>query len=114
MTADSVSAIEPHRVGRLEPAHAGHKVWLRCLDQQMVMICHQDEGVHPPTSALARLSQRGQKLFAICVIAKDRFLPITAIKQMINCAGELDSRFARHLSILRQLEESSRAKLPRF
>jgi hypothetical protein len=54
------------------------------------------------------------KRLAICFIAKNRFLPITAIQQMINCAGELDSRLARHLLILLQRKELSRAKLPRF
>jgi hypothetical protein len=80
----------------------------------MIVIRHQDEGVHPPTGALARLSQRSQKLFLIRVIVKNRFLPIAAIQQMINRSGELHSRFARHPLILREPQSSSREDLPRF
>jgi hypothetical protein len=75
---------------------------------------HQDERVDAPTRALACLRQGGQELFPIRVIAKNRFLPIATIQQMINRAGELDSRFARHDLILGRTTPSSRANLPRF
>jgi hypothetical protein len=96
MAPDAVPSIEPDRIGRLKPAHARDQVWLRRFHQQMVMIRHQDERVHTPTRALARLPERGQKLFPIRVIAEDCLLPITAIQQMVNRSGELNSRFARH------------------
>jgi hypothetical protein len=78
------------------------------------MIRHQDERVNSPTRALACLRQGGQKLFPICVVAKNRFLPIATIQQMVDRAGELDSRFARHDLILGRTTPSSRANLPRF
>jgi hypothetical protein len=48
--------------------------------------------VHQPSIKVVNLPKRRPKLFPICIIAK-----IASCQQMISRAGELDSRFARHL-----------------
>jgi hypothetical protein len=59
------------------------------LHQQMVVVCQQHPGMHPPAGPRTRLTQGGQKDFPIPIIAKNRFAAITAIEQLIDCTCEL-------------------------
>ena len=74
--------------------HPRHQIRLGRFHQDVVMIRHQNKGVHPPAGPLARLSQSAEETFPVAVIAKDRFLAISAVKEMISGAGELDAGFS--------------------
>ncbi len=69
---------------------------MRGLDEQMVMIGHQHQRVDSPARTQARLAQRGEETLPIRVVAKDRFPPIPAIEQMIDCSLEFDACFTSH------------------
>ena len=61
--------------------------------------------MHSPTSALAGLAERAQKRFPVSVVAKDRFAPVSSIKEMIDRTSELYTGFPGHE--LRQITLSS-------
>src|SRR2546423_13067564 len=70
------------------------------LNQQMIMVTHEHEGMEPPPRPLARLFQRSYEGGAILVGLHDWFAAIATIKHMINRTGELDSTLASHCSKL--------------
>jgi hypothetical protein len=60
----------------------------------MKMIRHEDIGVNLPASLSASLAQRFDEALAIRIINEDQFAPVTAIHDVINRAGLLDSQLA--------------------
>src|SRR5947209_4561070 len=83
-------------VGGLEPTHPRDEVSLRRLHQQVVVIRHQNERMHLPTSPTAHLAERVEKRSPISIIADNRLAMIAAVKQMINRVGELYACFPGH------------------
>ncbi len=84
MPAEPVATVEARRIGGLEPLHACHQVWLRGLQQQMVMVAHQNISMHPPAGAPAGFRQCGEKPLPIIVVAKDRLAPVSAVEHGVN------------------------------
>ena len=62
----------------------------------MVVIRHQDKCVHAPARAGTNLAERANKTFPIALIAKNRFLPVTAIQQMIDGTGKFHAGLPGH------------------
>ncbi len=104
-------AINAHGPRRLQPAHARHQIGLRGLHQQMVMIGQQDKSMDSPSRPPAGLAEGAEETSPIEVVAKDRFAPIAPIKQVINCAGELNARLASHAPEQSRSAQSRRVAL---
>ena len=68
MTDELVTVVEPDGAGALQPSHPGHQIGVGGLDDEMVMIAHQAEGMDLPTRPLASLGQRLEEIVAIHVV----------------------------------------------
>jgi len=73
-----------------------HQIRLRRLQQEMVVIGHQNVGMHPPARPPAHLPERFQKAPTIRLIPEYRLPAISAIQHMIHCTFKLNARFAGH------------------
>jgi hypothetical protein len=100
--------VEARRYRGLKPAHPGHQIRLRRLDEQVVMIdgapappfvlafgdsvslrsaAHQHPGMNAPARAPAYFPERGQETLPIRVVAKNRLPPVTPIENVIDRSG---------------------------
>jgi hypothetical protein len=66
------------------------------------MVVHQRKGMNPPPGLGARLTQRPEKQFAICVPMKDRLLAVSPAHDVINRSLVFDSHLAGHAQKLRR------------
>jgi len=82
---NTVPVVEALGVGPLQPFHPYHQVRLRCLQQKMVMVRHEDEGMNLPTGSLAGLAQTMQKMLSVLIIAENGFTVIAAAHHMVAC-----------------------------
>jgi hypothetical protein len=57
----------------------------------MKMIPHEAIGMDLPIGFRARLRKRGDKQFPVPVIVEDRFPPVAAIHDVVNCARILNA-----------------------
>ncbi len=70
---------------------------MRGLQEHMIGVAHEHEGVHPPVGARARLAQGGKEASSVGIIAKNRFAPVAAIQNVIEGALELHPGFGAPL-----------------
>ena len=96
MPPNTMTRIEPLRIGTLKPLHPIDQVRLRGLQQKVVMIAHQHKRVNQPPIALGNLSERIQKPLAVFCILKDRLLMIPAAHHVIGRTFKLSSGFSCH------------------
>jgi len=95
-----VPPVETLSVNAVELAHADREIGLTGLDQQMLMIGHQAVGMADPVIATNHPGQCLEKQLAISVGKKYFLASVAAAGQMINGAGELQSKRARHSGAL--------------
>jgi len=98
MASELVFHVMTNRVGRLQLLHSYRQVGPRGLHQQVVMIFHEHVRVYAPPRALARLSQRLQKQFAILIVQVNGFQPITSVHDMVNSSFIFNSGLSRHFT----------------
>ena len=67
-------------------------VRLGSLHHQVEMIAHQAKGMHLPPGPVASLAKRLQKAEAILVVQVNVFATVTAIHNMIDRPGILNSK----------------------
>jgi hypothetical protein len=67
----AVTTVEPLRVDAVQMSHASRKCRLRRLDEQVIVVSHQDIGVDPPAECLDHPTQGRQEPLPILVVAKD-------------------------------------------
>ena len=96
MAKELVPPVEAARLGAQKPFHPGDQIGLGRLDHQMEMIRHEDAGVNLPARLGTNLAQRLDEALAIPIILEDRLAPVTAIHDVLNRAGILDSQLAGH------------------
>ena len=82
--------------GPLKPFPPGDQVWFWCLDQQTVMIAHQNEGVNAPAGTQTRFFKRGKRSAPVLFLPKDRFPAISAIQDVAHNSSVFDTQFSRH------------------
>jgi len=75
-------------VDAVEPAHSPDQVGLGGLDQQVIMVVHQAEGVTDPTLLVDLFAEQIEKSSPITVVDKYRFLPVAPRGQMIEGSGK--------------------------
>ncbi len=76
-TALAVTPVVTSRDTALEPAHPGHQVGPRSLQQPVIMVTHEHVSMNLPTGALTSLPQRLQEPLAIRLIFENVLPPIT-------------------------------------
>jgi len=91
-----VPPVEATRLSAQQPFHPGDQIGQRRLDDPMKMIRHEDIGVNLQARLSGSLAQRFDEALAIRIINEDQFEPVTAIHDVINRAGILDSQLAGH------------------
>jgi len=84
-----VAMIEADGIGRLQPADPPAQVAAGCLDQKMIVVGHETEGMDTQGVLLDRLSQRGQELPPIHIVAKDLAPFVATRRYVIHCPGEI-------------------------
>jgi hypothetical protein len=91
-----VPPVEADGLGAQQPFHPRDQIRLRCLDDPMKMIGHEDIGVNLPACRGASLAQRLDEALVIRVIDEDRLAPVASIHDVVHRAGILDSELACH------------------
>ena len=75
MPTEPVPCVGPPGKGVLQPIHTSGKVGLGCLQQQVIMVRHQDVGVNPKPRPVTRFSQCSQKCLAVFVVLHNGLAP---------------------------------------
>ncbi len=103
----------------LEPSHAGDQIARGCLDEEVIMVTHQDPFPDSEAGTLAALAQglQEQALIAPVGRGKDAVELIAMRHQMVKGALKLDANLPRHGSRvvktrLTQNRESSTDAVP--
>jgi len=68
MAALTVPCVIALRVGALQPLHPADQIGFRRLQQQVVVIAHQNKAMEAPARPLPRLAQGAQPELAVAVI----------------------------------------------
>jgi len=76
--------IEPSGVGSQQPLHALDQIGFGRFDHQMKMVGHQAPGVNLPVGFGAGFPQRFNKKFPVLYPAKDGFLVVAAVHEVID------------------------------
>ena len=97
MPAQAMAAIEAHRPGGLEPAHARDEIGFGSLDQQVVVIAHEHIRMDAPAGAPADLAEGPQETLAVGIVAKDVFPPVAPIQDVVKRAAKFEARFPGHV-----------------
>jgi hypothetical protein len=85
-----------HRV--LQPFHPLHQIAFRSLNEQVVVVGHQNPGMHTPAGLLASFGQTLQKESPVIVIKKNRFPPIASCHEVIVGTGKFNPETYRTLT----------------
>jgi hypothetical protein len=96
MTAASMAAIKPYRVGDQEMTHKLAQIGIGGLNQQMKMIGHQNVSNKFDTESFTAIGQGINKSTAVGVIDKDILATIAPVHHMVIGARILDSQRSCH------------------
>ena len=95
--ADTVMrTIERLRVSAIELAHGAAEIRLQCLDEEMVVIVHQNVRVQQEAVLPDGVGQHRQEAVTIGIATEDRLTLVAARGDVVEGAGELDSERACH------------------
>ena len=90
-------AIVAAGISILQPLHSGDQIGFRRFQHEVIMICHQDPGVHLPTCLLTRFAQRFAKESPVLIVPENAFPPIPAGHDMIERPWIFNANRTRHL-----------------
>ena len=82
MTDSVVAAVERLRVDAVELLHPAREVGLRGLDQEMVVVGHQDPGVKPPTYCSDDACKCLDETTSISVVERDVLPSVPATRDV--------------------------------
>lgn len=99
MARAAMAAVEGLAVDAVEVAHAARERRARGLDQQVVVVGHQAEGVAEPAPPLDRLRQDAQEGLPVVVVAVDGGTGVAAAGDVVDGARELEAERAGHRRI---------------
>jgi hypothetical protein len=92
----AVAEIEVSRVTAVEQMHPHRQVGLRGFKKKVVVVCHEHEGVQPPTVDFHRSLQPIQPPLAIRVIANDSAALVATRHHVVQSPRQLDSQRSCH------------------
>ena len=96
MAVQAVRQVEPARECGDEPLHRRGQVGRVGFEQQMIMVAHQDVGMHLDPEALGQLPQQLQEQFPVAIRTEDILAGVSPGHHMINCPGKRYSPLACH------------------
>ena len=93
-----MTGIEASRVGVLEPSHTGDKIGRGCLDDEVMMVTHQDPCPDSEAGTLAALAQGLQEQAFIAPVGrgKDAVALIATCHHTIKGPYKLDADLLMH------------------
>jgi len=116
----TVAGVEASRVGALEPSHACDQIGRRCLDDEMIMVAHQDPCPDSNAGTLAAFAQGLQEQAFIAPVGrgKDAIALIATCHHVVKGPFKLDADLPRNTSIgarsrLSQIRKSFLGLVPR-
>src|SRR5438552_15303519 len=96
MTDALMAPIEPNGVTHIEPLHRPREIALHRLEQQMIMVGHQNIGVQPESKTLLPMRQQLNEMRVIPFIAVNRFSLIAARTDVIPSSRAINSQQSGH------------------
>jgi hypothetical protein len=109
VTPAAVAAVEALGVAAVQPLEAGRELGDGRLDDEVVVVPHQAEGVQAPVVLGDDESEEPEEVAAVVVVAVDRDLPGAAGRDVEEPVGEHVSRQAGHPARLRRQSPSGGA-----
>ena len=96
----TVAGVEASRVGALEPSHACDQIGRRCLDDEVIMVAHQDPCPDSNAGTLAAFAQGFQEQAFIAPVGrgKDAIALIATSHHVVKGPFKLDVDLPRHRS----------------
>ncbi len=96
----TVAGVEASRVGALEPSHACDQIGRRCLDDEVIMVAHQDPCPDSNAGTLAAFAQGFQEQAFIAPVGrgKDAIALIAPSHHVVKGPFKLDVDLPRHRS----------------
>ena len=91
-----MGAIEGLRVNAVDLPHPARERRFRCLDEEVVVVSHQDVGMKPPAEEGDGSAQDGEKTFPVAVVAKDFPPDIAATSHVPHRFRVLKSKWPAH------------------
>jgi hypothetical protein len=100
MTAAPVLLIKPHAVAHIEPLQGSAQVGFFQLQQQMIMVVHQDIHMQTQSKSQDGFLQQFQKMAAIPILSVNLLPLITARADVIPTAGSFNAQWPGHARTL--------------
>lgn len=91
-----VPPMETAGVKGQKPLHAGPKIGLGRLDNQVQVVRHQAAGMDLPAGLGAGLARGVDEALAVLVVFEDGFAAVAAIHDVVKGPRVLDAQLARH------------------
>src|SRR5690349_4342436 len=98
MPATPVTPVEPGAVTAVEPLSGPAQVQLGQLQDQMIMVVHQDEGVQPDSKPLHHFGEQLAKVLPVTVIPENGSSLIAPSGHVIPGSDALDPQWSGHAS----------------
>jgi hypothetical protein len=96
MAVTAVAGVEGLGVAAVQELHPGRELGPRALDDEVVVVVHQAEGVHAPAEALDRFREQAEEEAAVVVVEVDRALGDPAAGHVVDPVGKQGARQSRH------------------
>ncbi len=91
-----MSPIEIDSVSGVEPLHEGLEVRLRSHQKEMIMVGHQDIGVHLDSVGFDTAGDYFEEFSPISIVRKNGLSLVSPAGNMIPGTGELDAKWPSH------------------
>lgn len=95
-----VNGVEPLRVVAVHVAHERGEVAFRGLDEQVVVIAHEDVGVENRIVKSETIGEVFQEGETVSVVEKDFLSSVASSGDVIKCAFEFDAKRSCHMGRL--------------
>jgi hypothetical protein len=92
-----VAPVEPFRIHAVQPVHATGDVWLRRLDEEVIVIRHQAIRMAYPSEEVDHLLHQLNEAEPVAGVDEDLLLAVPARNDVIRSAVSLEAWWAGHL-----------------
>jgi hypothetical protein len=94
--AAGVLAVEGLGVAAVQELHPGRELGARALDDQVVVVAEQAEGVHAPAETLHAAGEQGEEEQAVVVLQVDVAARDPARTHVVDPVGKQEARHPWH------------------
>jgi hypothetical protein len=96
MAPAAVPEVEALRMRPAQVLDAGGELGLRRLEDEVVVVAHQAEGVDPPVVAIDGAAEEAEERESVLVVAHDRRAVDPARRHVEEAVGQSRTKDARH------------------